>query len=134
MDLDLATGGAISGWPHVVQSIETLLSTPRGTRVFRRDFGSELLAHLDGPQSEAGLMGLYVALAEALEIWEPRFALSSVAVSGGADGAVQLALEGAYLPRGHLGDHSTLDDATRRLVIRAGGVASWDHARGTGET
>ena len=74
MDLDLATGGAISGWPHVVQSIETLLSTPRGTRVFRRDFGSELLAHLDGPQSEAGLMGLYVALAEALEIWEPRFA------------------------------------------------------------
>jgi Bacteriophage baseplate protein W len=40
--IDASTGKNISGLAHLRQSVRDILSTPIGTRVLRRDYGSRL--------------------------------------------------------------------------------------------
>ena len=128
MDLDHLTGEAIGGWQHVVQSIETLLSTRIDTRVFRREFGSRVPEHIDAPMNDQTVLSLYVAAAEAIEIWEPRFEPRSVVLEAGPDGHAQLRLDGVYLPRGHLGDTSVATDGERAIRLTAASDGSWRNA------
>jgi phage baseplate assembly protein W len=63
MDLNHETGAAVEGWDHVVQSIQTILTTRLNSRVFRREFGSEVPALVDAPMNDANVLALYVAVA-----------------------------------------------------------------------
>ena len=95
----------LSGWSHVEQSIGVIVSTPIGSRVERRDFGSRIPDLLDAPQNRFTIMDLAVATAEAIDQWEPRFRLTHVQVTqAGKDGHLGLSIQGDYMPRGHLGD------------------------------
>lgn len=125
MDLNHDTGGAVEGWAHVVQSIQTILVTRINTRVFRREFGSEVPALVDAPMNEVNVLALYVAVAEALERWEPRFELNDVQVEGAASGVITMTLIGSFLPNAHLGDLSTVEDETRTIRVTRDGVDSW---------
>lgn len=128
MDLNHHTGGAIEGWPEVMQSILTILSTRIGSRVFQREFGSEVPALVDAPMNESSLMDLYVAVAEAVARWEPRFDLQDVKVTGREGGAVTLELTGNYLPKAHLGDFAAAQDDTRAVRIQRDRVEKWSLA------
>lgn len=88
------TGAHIAPEPHLVQSIGDILSTPCGTRVMRRDYGSELPRLVDAPINADTLMDIYMATAEALTRWEPRLQLSRVQVEGAQAGQLVVALEG----------------------------------------
>lgn len=95
----------LDGVGHVLQSIGVILSTRPGTRVHRRAFGSDIPGLIDQPMNEQTILSMFVAAAEAIDKWEPRFRLTHVDVTkAGDDGALGLALEGYYLPAGHLGD------------------------------
>ena len=95
------TGRRLAGLAHLKQSITDILSTPVGSRVMRRDYGSRLFERMDAPLTKATLIDLYAATAEALARWEPRFRLNRVQHTGvRADGKVQLSLTGEYLPEG----------------------------------
>lgn len=95
----------LDGVDHVLQSIGVILSTRPGTRVQRRAFGSDIPGLIDQPMNEQTILSMFVAAAEAIDLWEPRFRLTHVGVTkAGDDGALGLALEGYYLPGGHLGD------------------------------
>ena len=97
------TGKPLDGWQHVSQSISDILSTPIGTRVMRRDYGSRLSELLDRPMNEATVMEATIAVAEALDRWEPRFRLRRVMiVEGSADGHLSIDVVGVYVPDGHL--------------------------------
>ncbi len=112
------TGKPLSGWDHVVQSIRVILTTMIGTRVMRREFGSELMALVDAPMTDRVVLAVYVATANALARWEPRFRLTSVEImSPEASGQISLRLFGNYYPRGHLGDFSTPQSRSDDLVI-----------------
>lgn len=63
---------------HIDQSIEDILTTPIGSRVMRRDYGSELPLLIDAPMNGETLVILYRATAEALARWEPRIVLRRV--------------------------------------------------------
>ncbi|WP_068305290.1 GPW/gp25 family protein [Pararhodobacter sp. CCB-MM2] len=128
MDLDHETGGAITGWDGVMQSILTILSTPLDTRVFRREFGSKVPELIDAPMNDAGILALYVAVAEALEKWEPRFELTDVTLEGAATGVLTLSLSGNYRPRAHLGDLSSVLDETRAVRIQRDRAQVWSLA------
>ncbi|WP_116131184.1 GPW/gp25 family protein [Tropicimonas sp. IMCC34043] len=128
MDLNDETGGTVEGWPHVVQSIRTLLATRLETRVFRRDFGSDVPQMIDAPANDAGTMALYVAVAEAIDTWEPRFDLSDVGLAISADGVAEIRLHGSYLPRGHLGDTTRASDGSITVSLAEGSVKSWSDA------
>lgn len=71
-----ATGGRIDGLEHIAQSIADILTTPLGSRVMRRDYGSLLPELVDQPQNSATAVRLYAATASALMRWEPRLRIS----------------------------------------------------------
>ncbi|MBR9651915.1 GPW/gp25 family protein [Thalassovita aquimarina] len=128
MDLNHDTGGAVEGWAHVVQSIQTILVTRLNTRVFRREFGSEVPALVDAPMNDANVLALYVAVAEALERWEPRFELTDVQVEGSASGAITMTLIGNHLPNAHMGDMTKVDNETQTIRVLRDRVDNWSLA------
>ncbi len=92
---DAATGKPLAGLDHLRQSIADILTTPVGTRVMRRDYGSLLFSLIDQPFTGATLVRLYAATAQALMRWEPRVRITRVGlVRGTAPGAFTLTLDG----------------------------------------
>lgn len=96
--MDANTGKPLSGLAHLAQSVRTILSTPIGSRVMRREFGSQLPSLVDAPLNRSTIMDVYAATAEAIERWEPRFSLQQVQASMPAPGALSVDLSGVYLP------------------------------------
>ncbi|MCP3965628.1 MAG: phage baseplate protein, partial [Lentisphaerae bacterium] len=74
--IDKTTGRYLSGLDHLKQSITDILTTPIGSRVMRREYGSRLPRLVDAPLNSSTLVDLYSATAEALQRWEPRFKLT----------------------------------------------------------
>lgn len=114
--IDRRTGKVLTGWAHVVQSIEDILTTLVLTRLMRRLYGSNAPKLIDAPMNTSSLLALYVAIAEALDAWEPRYELKNVAfAAASADGAATIALAGIYYPNGHKGDRAP-DNGEERAV------------------
>ncbi len=93
------TGTRIDFDAHLSQSIMDILLTPRGTRVMRRAYGSDLPALVDAPMNGETLVDLFMGVAEALDQWEPRFRLSRVQVLAAVAGRLTLSLEGTVTGR-----------------------------------
>lgn len=116
--VDRASGKPLSDWAHVEQSIATILTTPIGSRVMRRDFGSALYDLVDAKMTQRTVLAIYAATAVAIARWEPRFRISRAAVvSADGQGRIALALFGTYFPRGHVGDFSVSEDRQTRIVL-----------------
>ena len=75
------TGRAVTGLEHLRQSVADILTTPVGSRVMRRDYGSLVPELIDQPDNEATQVRLFSAVAGALMRWEPRLRLSRVATA-----------------------------------------------------
>ncbi|MCB5198596.1 GPW/gp25 family protein [Loktanella sp. TSTF-M6] len=87
------TGQRLTLDAHLAQSVGVILSTPKGSRVLRRDFGSDLPRLIDMPVTPATVIEVYAATAEAIDLWEPRLTLRRVSVTESAAGRVILDLE-----------------------------------------
>ncbi len=79
--MNASTGKALSGIDHIRQSIRDILTTPIGTRVMRRDYGSEIPELLDQPDNGATRVRLYAATVAALLKWEPRIRVTRVVLN-----------------------------------------------------
>lgn len=89
------TGRALEGEAHLRQSIADILTTPIGSRVMRRDYGSLLPELVDQPFNGATRMKLFGATATALMRWEPRIRLTRIDLAAGSEpGAFVLDLVG----------------------------------------
>lgn len=94
--MSASTGKALSGDAHLAQSIWDILSTPLGSRVMRRDYGSLLLVLMDRPLNTATAMLMRSAIVLALAQWETRISISQVSLSGDvADGQLVATISGA---------------------------------------
>lgn len=96
---DANTGKALGDLAHLRQSISDILNTRLGTRVKRRDYGSEIADLIDAPLNRQTLVKIYAATVSALQKWEPRILVMKVVANGGP-GSVSLDLYGQYLPNG----------------------------------
>ena len=94
------TGKKLSGIDHLKQSIADILTTPIGTRIMRRDYGSRLYELVDQPMNDEFSIELFAATAGALEKWEHRFKLEKVSLEEISEGRAVLSLRGLYLPNG----------------------------------
>lgn len=98
------TGAALDGLAHVRQSIADILTTPIGSRVMRRDYGSDLFRLIDSPINEATLVRIYAATGDAIRKWEPRVSVEQINARAlpdhAADGKLAIDLEVEYLPEG----------------------------------
>jgi phage baseplate assembly protein W len=82
--MDRHTGKAIAGTEHLLQSIDDILSTPGGTRIGRRDYGSLVPRQLDQPNNPAGRLRVIAAAALALMRQEGRAQIARISLSPGA--------------------------------------------------
>ncbi|MES9901124.1 MAG: GPW/gp25 family protein [Sedimenticola sp.] len=72
------SGKSTDGLAHLRQSIQDILTTPIGSRVMRRDYGSRLFELIDQPINPRTQLQLYAAGADALMRWEPRLRLHQI--------------------------------------------------------
>ncbi|NIA00863.1 GPW/gp25 family protein [Massilia sp. CCM 8734] len=79
--MNRSTGRSIGGLEHLYQSIAKILSTPRGSRIERRGFGSDLYQLVDAPNNPATQVRIYAAAATALMQWEPRLKVTRIGLS-----------------------------------------------------
>ena len=90
------TGKSLSGIAHLRQSITDILTTPIGSRLMQRSYGSRLYTLVDKPLNPQTLVEIYIATAEALNRWEKRFKLTQVQVKQITPGQIALHLTGHY--------------------------------------
>ena len=96
--MDSATGRHIAGVEHLKQSIADIITTPLGSRLQRRTYGSLLPGLIDQPDNARTRLRCYAAIASALMNWEPRLRVTRVGMqSGEAPGQATVTLEGEYL-------------------------------------
>lgn len=95
-----STGQHLAGIDHLRQSVRDILTTPIGSRVMRRDYGSRLFELVDAPINLSTLLEIYAATGEALARWEPRIRVSQVRAESAEPGRLVLTLTGTYLPDG----------------------------------
>lgn len=90
--LSRTTGRAIGLDEHLTQSITDILTTPKGSRVMRRDYGSDLPELIDAPMNGETVIDVFAATAEALDAWEPRIKLRRVEIRAASIGSMSLRL------------------------------------------
>jgi phage baseplate assembly protein W len=93
--MDRRTGRLIEGDAHLAQSVADILTTPVGSRLQRRTYGSLLPELLDQPLNPTTRLRLYGAAATALMRWEPRLQVTALQLQGEpASGRLVLEIEG----------------------------------------
>lgn len=111
--MSAVTGCRLDGLQHIEQSIAQILTTPIGSRVMRRDFGSLIPELIDQPLNDETQLMIYAATATAIHKWEPRFRLSRVNLQiHGLSGAAELSLQGAV----RLGDRWAMNAEMTVLI------------------
>lgn len=83
--MNAATGKILEGVAHIRQSVTKILSTPIGTRVMRRAFGSLLPELIDAPINPRTRLQIMAATATAVIKWEPRIRPAKVTLEMGQD-------------------------------------------------
>jgi len=94
------TGKPLGDLDHLRQSIIDILTTPIGSRVKRRTYGSRLFSLIDAPMNRETLMDIYAATIDAISTWETRIQITKVQSSTAGPGSVTLDMYGIYLPTG----------------------------------
>lgn len=116
--LNAETGGTITGWSHVLQSLQDIFTTNFGARIMREYYGSfvpSLLGRATINRTEAPLF--LSAVATAILQWEPRYHITAIRVDEvSRDGTIGIVIEGEYRPRATYGD-LTAEGGKRRLIV-----------------
>lgn len=78
---------------HIRQSIRDILTTPIGSRVMRRTYGSLIPSLIDQPGNAANRLRLMSATVMAIINWEPRVSVQSATIDIAMDGTVTVDIE-----------------------------------------
>ena len=98
--MNINNGKTISEIAHIKQSVANILTTPIGSRIMRRDYGSRLFEKIDRPINGELIAEIYSDVIEALFIWEPRFEVEQITVQNIEKGKIIIDLEGNFLKSG----------------------------------
>lgn len=97
--MNRTTGQRLDAMAHLRQSIGDILSTPIGSRVMRREYGSLVPALIDKPDNLATQTRFFAAAASALMRWEPRLKVDRMAITSdpARQGRISLEITGSYV-------------------------------------
>jgi phage baseplate assembly protein W len=100
--MNASTGRTLDEASHIRQSVRDILTTPIGSRLARRDYGSMLPELIDQPQNGATRMRALSATAMALIRWEPRIAITRLSQATDSAGRQAIEIEADRIdgPRG----------------------------------
>jgi phage baseplate assembly protein W len=85
---------------HIKQSLADLISTPIGSRIMRRDYGTQLANLIDQPTSEVLYLKCYSTIYLAVLRWEPRIEISKIFISSQEQGKQVLDIEAVLTQSG----------------------------------
>lgn len=89
-----AASGRRIGWSdHISQSIADIITTPIGSRLMRRAYGSKVPDLIDQPMTRANILRVQAATAQAIMKHEPRTRLRRATLDISADGRAVMSLE-----------------------------------------
>ena len=93
------TGKIIDDYNHTIESIYTLLTTPKATRVYRRAFGFDVFGILDKGITDSMKLKIFQGTAE-LAKEEKRFKLESTEMNtdNAHENEIAINVYGLYLP------------------------------------
>lgn len=91
--MNKSTGVALTDSEHISQSITDILTTPIGSRVMRREYGSEIFKLQDAPMNGATKLRIMAATVMAIINWEPRVKVTAMNIELNYDGFVVLSVE-----------------------------------------
>lgn len=92
------TGAAMPLVQHINQSLADIITTPLGSRVMRRNYGSLVPYLIDQPDNAATQLRLVAAVTAAVMKWEPRVHLTRVSIGHDVQqpGRAEIQLRGRY--------------------------------------
>lgn len=93
LGMNSATGSALADLDHIRQSIRDIITTPIGSRVMRRDYGSIVPRLIDQPSHPANRLRVMSAVYSAVHRWEDRVRLTGVRFDIGIDGKATIDLD-----------------------------------------
>lgn len=91
--MSATSGRKLDDLAHIRQSIRDILTTPVGSRVMRRNYGSLAPLLIDQPLNGATRLRVMSAAVTALVRWEPRVRITSTTVELGEAGELYVAVE-----------------------------------------
>lgn len=100
LGMDANTGTWLMDIDHLHQSIKKILTTPIGTRVERREFGSLVPDLVDRPVNQEYPLLVYAAVATALMHHEPRLKLERMQLDISSGTRPQIEVAGAVVMDG----------------------------------
>ena len=103
------TGQALTGAAHLRQSVADIITTPIGSRVMRRTYGSLVPALLDQPLNKMLRMRVAAAAASALMRWEPRLLVRKIRLDYMQPGDPRLHIEASVRELGARGRPIEID-------------------------
>ena len=86
---------------HIKQSLEDIATTPIGSRLMRRDYGTLLANLIDQPISEVLYLKIYSTLYTAYVRWEDRIDISEMNVADINNGQLILDIVGFLKTNGN---------------------------------
>ncbi|MDM1022070.1 GPW/gp25 family protein [Acinetobacter sp. VNK23] len=89
-------GRQLSEMDHIKQSIEDILTTPLGSRLMRRDYGSIVPDLIDQPISDVLVLKLYSAIYTAITKFENRISIEQIYISDIQKHGLSIDLEAVY--------------------------------------
>jgi len=99
LGMNAVNGRSISDARHIQQSVRDILTTPVGTRVMRREYGSVIHDLIDQPNDGATRLRVMSAVVMALTRWEPRIDIIGVDfAAGNSDLSVTIEAERTDVP------------------------------------
>lgn len=103
--INAETGGTLTGWEHVEQSLKDIFTTSFGERIMREWYGSFVPALLGRNITPDEVVPTFAAIASAIEQWEPRYRVTQIQVlKATRDGQFHFFIDGEYRPRAVYGD------------------------------
>ncbi|MFA9486938.1 GPW/gp25 family protein [Moraxella haemolytica] len=103
-------GKVISYINQIRQSIGDILTTPIGSRVMRREYGSLLPELIDRPIDDVLILQCYSAIYSAILRWENRVIIESISIGQIDQGVLEVQL---YAHFNELGGDGVLDVSLR---------------------
>lgn len=92
--MNINTGRRITDIDHILQSCRDIITTPIGTRIERREYGSLLPELIDHPHNQPNNLRLMAATVIALAKWEPRIAIRKINIYlGTQDGSTVIDMD-----------------------------------------
>lgn len=123
--IDRRTGQALTGFDHVRQSIEVILTTHLTERWMLLEFGHPGLRVIGRNLTAPVILSLYKETRRVIRRWEPEYDITRFRLlAAEATGTLALGTSGTYYPEGRFGNFAIAEPVDADFTLSGMAVAA----------